>query len=118
MQWTATQREISTREYFVNSWWKTEEYQAAGISIVDLSAEEIMVAVQEFWNRCSGAWEGTPEDQARQDEFWDICTAWPDHSRYHGSRHEDARIGASWLRSKHADATSSNDLRSSQTQRP
>jgi len=75
------------------------EYKAEGISIVDLSSEEITTAVQEFWQRCAETWQGELEDKMRQDEFWDICMAWPEYSRYHGWRHPESRAGAAWLRS-------------------
>ncbi len=110
LRWSGTRRELSILEYLANCWWTSAEYQAAGILIVNLSSEEILVAVQEFWQRCLETWQDTPEDQARQDEFWDICLAWPDYSRYHGWRHKEARIGAGWLRSiGHSDPAGSND---------
>ncbi len=99
LKWAATGRDLSVREYLVNSWMMATEYKAEGISIVDLSSEEITTAVQEFWQRCAETWQGELEDKMRQDEFWDICMAWPEYSRYHGWRHPESRAGAAWLRS-------------------
>jgi putative glycosyltransferase (TIGR04372 family) len=99
LQWTATGRDLSIGDYLANNWTRTNDYKSAGISIVDLSPEEIVTAVQEFWQRVSETWQSEPEDQKRQDEFWKICKQWPSFSKYHGWRHPDARVGESWLRS-------------------
>lgn len=107
LQWASTGQTLSINEYLENHWMGTAEFKKAGISIVDLSSEDILMAVQEFWLRSSGTFQDTAEEQARQDEFWNICMAWPEHSKYHGWRHQESRVGAAWLQSlDETDATS------------
>lgn len=109
LKWVATGKELNVREYFENSWMMAVEYKTAGISIVDLSSEEITTAVQEFWQRCSETWQSEPEDHARKNEFWEICRAWSEYSIHHGWIHQDARVGTAWLRSLNAPAVNASD---------
>ena len=109
LKWVATGKELNVREYFENSWMTAAEYKTAGISIVDRSSEEITTAVQEFWKRYSGTWQDNVGDQERQNKFWEICRTWPEYSIHHGWIHQDARVGAGWLRCFDAPAASSSD---------
>jgi len=98
LKWAATGQDLSVSEHLANDWSATAQYTTECISIVDLTSEEITAAVQEFWQRCSEAWQGELEDEVRQAEFWEICMAWPEYSSYHGWRHPEALIGSAWLK--------------------
>ena len=109
LKWVATEKELNVHEYFENSWMTVAEYNTAGISIVDLSSEEITAHVQEFWQRCTETWQSEPEDLARKSEFWEICRAWSEYSIHHGWIHPDAHVGTAWLRSLDASAVNARD---------
>ena len=49
LRWVTSERLLSVREQLLNSSMMGTEFEAAGISIVDLSSEEILASVQEFW---------------------------------------------------------------------
>jgi putative glycosyltransferase (TIGR04372 family) len=99
LRWESTGQNLSVSEYLVNGWLTTSEYDIAGIQIVDLTADEITTAVQEFWQRHSKSWIETEDDQGRQEAYRKIFLEWPGFSNHHGWLHPGARVGAGWLRS-------------------
>jgi putative glycosyltransferase (TIGR04372 family) len=99
LRWESTGQNLSVSEYLVNGWLTTSEYDMAGIQIVDLTADEITTAVQEFWQRHSKSWIETEDDQRKQEEYRKIFLEWPGFTRYNGWLHPGARVGAGWLRS-------------------
>ncbi|MDA9227017.1 TIGR04372 family glycosyltransferase [Actinomycetota bacterium] len=99
MRWVLTGQNLSISEYLVNGWESTGEYDVAGIEVVDLTANEITSAVQEFWHRYSNSWKDTEDDQRRQEAYRKIFSEWPGFSQYNGWLHPQARVGTQWLRS-------------------
>lgn len=99
LRWANNGNELSIDELLKHSYWAANEYEAAGIDIVDMTPNAIILAVQEFWQRIDGTWKAQPGDELNQQEFWETCKAWSDYVFYHGWRHPEARIGAAWLRS-------------------
>lgn len=96
--WRNTGFQLSVEEYFENSYYRLDEYETAGINIVDLTPDELEAAVREFWQRHIGVWVPSSGDIARQNIFWEICRSWSQSSVFHGWQHPEARIGANWLR--------------------
>jgi putative glycosyltransferase (TIGR04372 family) len=70
-----------------------------GEEIVDLSEEEILLAVQEFWKRIRGTWAESAEAIELQARFWSEFQEWPLYSKHHDWKHPKARIGEAWLAS-------------------
>ena len=99
LRWAATRQVLSVNEHLANSWLRSTDYETEGIEIVNLTSEEITMAVQEFWQRSSGSWRETQEDQLKQAAYWSTFLEWPDFSKYNGFLHPDARVGTGWLRS-------------------
>ena len=99
LRWGATGQNLSVSEYLVNGWLTTSDYGMAGIEIVDLTADEITSAVQEFWQRHSKTWRDTVDDEQRQLAYRSIFSEWSGFSQYNGWLHPDARVGTEWLRS-------------------
>lgn len=110
LRWVTSERLLSVREQLLNSSMMGTEFEAAGISIVDLSSEDILASVQEFWQRHIGMWTDAPDDEQRQRAFHDELAQWrASHEELaqwreyskgrHGWEHPDARAGADWLRS-------------------
>jgi putative glycosyltransferase (TIGR04372 family) len=105
LRWRDGGQPLSVQEHLQSNFFESSKYHSAGIDVVDMTSSAIILAVQEFWQRCAGTWENEPEDELRQQEFWDTCMAWPEFSRYHEWRHGAARVGTAWLRSLEVVAT-------------
>lgn len=74
----------------------TDEYSEAGLSIRDLSPDEILEVVKEGWERIDGLWEDAEGDKARQKEFHAAIRG-SKASRYHNYLHPEARLSSVWL---------------------
>jgi len=99
LRWAKSGRALSVSEHLSNSWLTVNEYERAGIAIVDLSSAEITAAVKEFWMRICGCWAENEEDRLRQLHYLNTFVKWPEFSTYHGWLNSDARVGTAWLRS-------------------
>lgn len=75
----------------VSEFYRTEDYQKAGIEVVDNSPEEIMDVVMEMEERLNGTWNETEEDEELQQIFWRIVGGNNEHKFF-------GRIGARFLR--------------------
>lgn len=97
--WQASGIRLTWREYINHRYYHTEKYAQAGIKIIDLTPEEIVLSVQERWQRLQGTWVDTEADINSRDRFWEILKAHPDFSKYHGWIHPEAGVSSTWLRS-------------------
>lgn len=75
---------------------KSEDYENAGIELVENSAVEIAELAIEMEERLRGAWQTTSEDDELQSRFWSVFK----HARNHGPM--VSRIGTAFLR-RHSD---------------
>ena len=98
LRWRESGKLLTFREHLAHSYIRTEQYNEAGIEILDLSADDLLAIVQERWQRIQGAWEDKAEDKKVQAEFWRQFQAWPDFSKYHGYLHPEARLSSAFLR--------------------
>lgn len=69
-----------------------ERYEAAGLELVENTAEDILGLVQEMNARVDGAWASTTEDEELQSRFW---AAFPPGHPSHGC---PARVSVDFLR--------------------
>lgn len=99
MVWKDKERRLTLSEYLVHSYYRSEKYEKEGITIHDLSSQEILKAVLEMEERISGRWKDTREDNKLQDKFWELFRSHKDFYKYHGKIHPEARVGAHFLRS-------------------
>ncbi|WP_292369176.1 TIGR04372 family glycosyltransferase [Methanoregula sp. UBA64] len=97
--WKATGIPLTCSEYFTTSN-HAEYYECIGIRVIDLSAEEILLAVQEQWQRLHGDWVDISDDIRRHNRFWKILKEHPDFPKCHGWTEPRSRVGTVWLRSK------------------
>lgn len=74
-------------------------YAEQGIQVVDLTAEEILAAVQEQWQRLQGTWVDSDLDQDRQYRFLELFKNHPRFYDNHNWIHPEFRVGSTWLRS-------------------
>jgi putative glycosyltransferase (TIGR04372 family) len=96
--WKGTNRRLNLTEHYSHSYGRSGEYEKVGISIIDLTAEEILLAIMEFVTRLEGKWEESDEDSQLQARFWELFKSYPDFNKFHGKIHAEARIGAHFLR--------------------
>lgn len=99
LRWQRSGDLLTLKEYCLHCYFRSEEYESAGIAIEDLSPSEITSAVMECEQRVAGTWEETDEDKNRQRRFWDALRKWPEFHKYHGDVHPEARVGCAWLKS-------------------
>lgn len=96
--WKKTGRPLTLREHLAHPHLQSEQYEKAGIDIVDLSDECIRLTVDEMEQRLSGTWQDTTDDVRRQTMFWEIFKSHPNFEKFHGWIHPQARAGTHWLR--------------------
>lgn len=99
LHWKKTGNLLTLKEHCQHCYFRSEEYEQAGIAIEDLSSTEITAAVMECEMRVNGTWIETEENQKRQRRFWEVLRSWSDFSKYHGDIHPEARVGCAWLKS-------------------
>ena len=100
LYWEDSGLSLDLIDYLENAYSYTEEYRKAGIRIVDLTPQEILFAVEEFWGRIQGVWEEKDQEGRMQKKFWEEFVNWPLYHSFHNWKHPSSRIGASWLSSK------------------
>jgi putative glycosyltransferase (TIGR04372 family) len=100
LYWEDSGLSLDLKDYLENTYLQTEEYRKAGIRIVDLTPQEILFAVEEFWGRIQGVWEEKDYEGRMQKDFWKEFVNWPLYHSFHNWKHPSSRVGASWLSSK------------------
>ena len=87
---------LNLQELLDADFYRIAEYSDAGLSIRDLSPDEILEVVKEGWERINGLWEDAEGDKARQKEFH-AAVKGSKASRYHNYLHPEARLSSVWL---------------------
>jgi putative glycosyltransferase (TIGR04372 family) len=100
--WQTSGVPLTCREYLDNHG-GIDYFNYAGIQWIDLSADEILAAVQEWWQRLQGTWVDTEAYLNRHHRFWEIYRSHPDFATFHNWVHPESKMGATWLESQ-ADA--------------
>lgn len=99
LRWKDSGRLLTLTEHCNNGYYRTKDYEQAGIAIEDLLPAEITAAVLESEQRVAGTWVETVEDRTRQRHFWAVFRNWRDFHNVHGNIHPEARVGCAWLKS-------------------
>jgi putative glycosyltransferase (TIGR04372 family) len=94
-----TRKSLTLAETLDNEHYYSQDYVNAGLEIIDLNEQEILLAVQEFWQRITGTWVQIQEDLELQTQFWSEFQSWPGYSKSHDWKHPKARVGQAWLAS-------------------
>jgi putative glycosyltransferase (TIGR04372 family) len=89
-------QELALDEYLKASFTRSEDFTNAGITVVDLTEEEIFISVREFWNRIplTMPLNGVSREQR---DFWLALERSADYGRLHGWIHPRARVATWWL---------------------
>ncbi|HRR40609.1 MAG TPA: TIGR04372 family glycosyltransferase [Syntrophales bacterium] len=98
--WKRTGLPLTWREHICHSYLETEQYDRAGIKMIDLTPEELRASFQETWQRLEGSLVETDADRLRNRRFWDILRSYCDFEDLHGWIHPESRAGSVWLRSQ------------------
>lgn len=95
LRWRDKNRLMTFREIIENragDFYRSEQYDALGVEVIENSPEEITALVLEMEGRLSGTWKAVPEDEVLQRKFWTIYESY-------GRRYKNGvRIGAEFLR--------------------
>ena len=104
LRWGKSKQPLSISQYLEHSYYQLNEYASAGIEIIDLSSDEILMVVKEFWWKICGTWDPTTVDAEKQKRFWEIFKSWAQYDKMHGVHHPNAVVGNDWLLSMDDDA--------------
>jgi putative glycosyltransferase (TIGR04372 family) len=97
LRWRSTDQDLTLSEVLENSFYHTGQYIEKGIDIVNLSEEEILSYVIEFWQQESLGRVPKSNEVELNESFWQILEASPAFHVNHGWRHPKAKVSSSWL---------------------
>jgi len=97
LQWMNNNNSLNIGEHISSYFLSTRDFEAAGVSIVDLTSEEIVDAVKEFWFNYIESAAISADNQSLQNRFWDDLKNNSRFHELHKQRHSGFRIGTSWL---------------------
>ncbi len=98
LRWKHSKAFLTLEEHLQHGYMSSPDYAAAGIDVVDLTPEELLLAVTEQIERMTGSWiEGSGEKE-RQDNFWRLLKELKHFHLYHGWIHPNARVCANFLK--------------------
>ena len=95
--WKKSNRKLTCREHLVHCYMRTEQYEAAGIEVQELSPQEINYVVEEVESRITGSWVDTVEAMEKQSRFWEIYKANQGWTPKKAFFHSEARISTRFL---------------------
>lgn len=90
-------QELTLSEMLAHGHSRTEEYQRAGIKVVDLDQEQISDAVAEMEERLTKTYKETPIEKNRQAEFWKIFRSGPRYRELHDFIHPSSYISKKFI---------------------
>lgn len=96
--WKKTQTYLTWSDHLKNSYSETKQYDDFGIEIVDLSPDEILLAVQEAWLSLQGSWVESEGNSQRQARFWQVLRSDPEFDSLHCWIHSKSRVVDYWLK--------------------
>ena len=100
--WKTSGQQLSIEEYCVHSYARSNLYEEAGISVVEMEPEEIFFAVKEMLARLHGD-TLSRRDIERQEDFWRVFQGQEYFLEQHGVRHNLATIGSKFLEASQVD---------------
>ena len=99
LKWKKSGAALTLREHLENGHETTQAYEDAGIDVIDLSSEQILLATKEQIERMSGSWVESPDEREKVQIFWKIFKEWKYFHLYHNWIHSKAKIGTDYYRS-------------------
>ena len=101
--WKDTKKELTLSEMLECKCVRTSDYDNLGIMIQDLSCEEILFSVKEFWQDIEGNFFQTESDKSLQQKFHNKLLKASLFQELHGIIDKDCRLGSYWLSLKRED---------------
>ena len=98
LSWKNNGKMLSAEEYLNHHFYRSEEFDQAGIVIENMTAIEIQDTVLEMESRLSGTRDDTFADIELQNRFRDRLRKWDRYDEFHGEICPESRIGATFLR--------------------
>ncbi len=99
--WEKSSMELKLSDYFLHSYFRTEDYSENGIIIRDLSSREISSAIEEFLEYMTSANRLSTQDHLFKDRFLEILVRQNSYGSLHKFVNDDFKLGLSWALSKH-----------------
>lgn len=103
LYWRANNKALTLIESIKYSFLHSSQYDDYGIEIVDLSENEILASVKEFWSRINGEYHETEKVKALQNKFWKTLKSYPGFSEFQGTIHSKCSVDSTWLLSQDDD---------------
>jgi len=100
--WIANNQHLTLKEQIksgVIGFLETNEYQNAGVKIIDNSPQEITDTMLEIEQKLTDKWEAHSEDKENQNKFWEILKTWEQFPKLHGKLH--SKMPDTFLRKNH-----------------
>ena len=98
--WKKSGRSLTFHEMIIHSYFRTEDYQAAGIILEDLTSDEITDGVMETLQRLDGTWQVSEDELAIKRKIEKILMSNPNFDKEYGFFHPQFSFGMNWIRSK------------------
>jgi putative glycosyltransferase (TIGR04372 family) len=95
--WKDSRKFLTLTETIEHTYYFSNEYEANGIEVEDLSTQVITQSVIEFWQKTSNTKKDSAGEIGTQRLFWTIFTENPKFREKHNSVHKNARVGTFWL---------------------
>jgi putative glycosyltransferase (TIGR04372 family) len=99
LRWRGTNQDLTLNEVLENSYYDSGQYIEKGIEIIDLSEQEILSSVIEFWQQEFLGRVPTSNEVELNKSFWQTFETSPAFRNNHGWRHPKAKISSNWLMS-------------------
>ena len=101
--WIDDDSPLRLKDYLTHTYFHSQKYHDAGLRFQELTQEEIVEFVQEFWDRQHQTWQSSEEDLTLQHKFWGVLRGWDGYQNWHGWCHPNAGAATSWLRRQRKD---------------
>jgi putative glycosyltransferase (TIGR04372 family) len=95
--WESNQVELSLVEILRTIEFQFTDYTENGIRICDLTSDEILDGVQEFWSWICDYRIESIEEKLRHQQFWQEFQSWERYPEFHGFIHAKSVVSNNWL---------------------
>ena len=95
--WERTEQQLSAQEYLAHGFFKSADYANAGIVVQDLSPDEILTELIDFWSKTMSGKRLTGHEKELQHKFRKIYVHRLFSYGVSPSIHPEARISYNWL---------------------
>jgi putative glycosyltransferase (TIGR04372 family) len=102
LSWKDSNHRLSLNEHLENTYYLNNSYIKAGIEVKDLTSDEILLYVKDYWLRFNNKNILSKTDKILQSQFWIGLKKWEDFSQYHGWINPKSIISPAWLKNQNS----------------